>query len=538
MFPSLTPSPETFAHLQALVSEEEDIQSDILQQRAYFAGEQFVHLTDRLRLVLAGDTSVTTEDFKLIRLNIIRTVINAVTERLIVKGFDSDEPGTVEEHISSTGEIEREVVKPVAHWAWSTWQRNRMDGKQRRVHEASCRDRESFILVDWAPEGYARFTPYLRYVDSSVGGDGDGMKAFYRNEDEDQDLLYVTKRWTEVSWDAAGRRTQRQRLTVYYPHKIEKFAGYPGSWAPTWDVDVVPVPSAGAFVWSVRVDGREAQAAATEEEGWALAKRMVESGRLAWPIPWLHRDGSPLGIPVAHMRSTAGMEAREAIGPQNALNKQIVDLLAASDMTAFRFLIVFGWQPTDDDGNPLEIEPGRILGTRNAQGSAQVIDGADLSNMSDLIDKWITWAAQVTDTPVSRFIMTKAIAGAETQKQQDGPLVNKLRMRQGDFGNGHEDAMRMARRLYNTFGPGGLDESVAIFTQWESAEVRDEDAEITRADIKINKLKIPPDQVWSELGYDAAKIAEWKAALEAKQAEVAQAVQQGQGQNENQNRGN
>lgn len=485
MFALTTPPLEAMARLNALAMDEDQYQTDVLQARMYHEGQQFVHLTARLREFLGGDTVNTSEDFRRLRLNVCRIVTNAVVERLLVNNFDSDETGTAE--VAPDGSAR--LVKPVADWAWKVWRANRMEGAQRRVHEAGVRDSEAFVIVDWDNANRRpRFTPHLRYVDQSVtfgssADVGEGCKAFYRNDDPDQDLLYVTKRWTEVFYSGVVRQ-ERQRLTVYYPERIEKYAGFPGAWRHWQDADDP-----------------------------------------AWPIPWLHRDGSPLGIPVAHFRSGAGMEAREAWPLQNAINKELVDLMTASDMTAFRVFLAFGWTPTDASGNPLEISPGRWLGSPTKDARGEAVDGADMSNFLNVIEALIFNVAMVTDTPVSRFTTTKQVAAEGSQKQMDGPLVNKVRARQYDLGDGWEQCMNIARRLENRFGAGGLDEAVQLYAGWEPAEVRDQDAEIARAQ-KLIALGIPFVEVATGLGYDHAKVQMWDEARKAEQEAERQAMAQ------------
>jgi len=493
MFPPfvLTPSPEALAHLASVSDMESAIQHDILTARDYHVGAQFVALTDRLRMFLGGNSSDSMRDADRLRLNICRIVTNAVTERLFVRGFETDEVGTPGEAPNGTPQ----TVKPLAAWAWQVWQKNKMDSKQRAVHLAACRDGEAFVIVDWDGRvGRPRFTPHERFVDTSLANRlttpdtaahiGEGCRAFYRNDDPDQDLLFVTKQWVEVMYPA-GLRRERRRLTVYYPDRIEKYAGRPGAW-----------------------------------------QRTMDEGDAGWPIRWVDTRGAPLGCPVAHFRSTAGMEAAEAWPLQNAINKELVDLLAASDMTAFRLILAFGWQPVDSDGNPLTIEAGTILGTTNPQGSAQVIDGADLSNIITVIDSLIIKAALATDTPTDRFIATRQIRSEGSQKEGQEPLVNKVRARQSDLGDGWERCLEVARRLENTFGRGGLDEGVLLQAQWEPAQSRDEDAELAQA-AKKQSLGIPARQIWKELGYDDALIAVWEAERQAQEQADRAAQQQG-----------
>lgn len=459
----MLPRLEQTAYLQALAEEESDYQRDVMQARQYDAGQQFVALTDRLRAFLGGNVGDTSADWKRLRLNVCRIVLTAVAERLMVAGFDSDETAD---------------AKPVAAWAWKVWQANRMDAKQRRAHEAALRDSETFIIVDWDNVNKRpRFTPHDRYIDATVGGDNAGCKAFYRNDDPDQDLLYVTKRWAEVDY-AKGQRTVYQRLTVYYPDRIEKYRGTPGAWGDPIEV-----------------------------------------------VAWLHRDGTPMGIPVAHGRSTAGMEAREAWPLQNAINKVLVDLMAESDVAAFRILAAFGWRPVDKRGNPLTIEPGTWVGSENKDARMEVVQGSDLSQSLNVLDALIYKVATVTDTPVSRFIATKQVAAEGSQKEQTSPLLNKVRNRAGELGNMWEDALHIARRLENTFGKGGLDETVSLSTTWDALDVRDEAAELKRAET-YDKLGVPLDIIAGVLGFTPAQTRAWQAEKDARRAMAAQITQQ------------
>lgn len=477
----LEPSPETLAYLAALAADEAEYQAAIMQARKYDDGQQFVSLTDRLRTILGGADQGDEDDWKLLRLNVCHIVLTAVAEKLIVSGFDTDEAPV--QQLGPDGKPE--TVKPVAAWAWRTWQKNRMDAKAAQVHAQTLRDSEAFVIVDWdAVNGRARFTPHQRYVAGDLDGDDQGCRAFYRNDDPDQELLFCTKQWTEVTYPG-GLRTMTRRLTMYYPDRIEKYKGFPGAWEATTDAENEP-----------------------------------------WPIPWLDKARRPLGIPVAHFRSSAGMEAREAWPLQNGINKLLVDFLAESDLSAFRILVAFGWKPVDDDGNPLPIEPGRWLGSEKTDGKVQDIPGAPLEQFLNGIDSLVYKVATVTGTPITRFIVSKAVAAEGTQKEQQASLISKARARQGEIGNGWEDAMSIARRLHNTFGRGGLDETALLQTQWEPLEARDETAELTRAKLKKD-LGMPVRLIAEGLGLTPEQIDTWEQEAEARRA-VAQAAFGGQ----------
>lgn len=483
--------PETLGRIIALGSMDAEYQQDMQQQRDYYEGKQFIHLTDRLRQFLGGEAGVSNSDWKRIRLNIFRTIIGAVVERLIVSRITSDEKGrlaplrdeTGETILDSSGAPAAGMIKPTDTWTERTWSNNRMDARQRQIYEATLRDSESFVLVAWDDqEKIARFSLHPRYIDPRIeGGDGYGCIAVYQNNDPEQELLFVVKRWTETSYPR-GVRFDQQRMTLYFPDRIEKYAGMPNTWSPIRD------PGDGA-----------------------------------WPLPWTDPEsGEPLGIPVVHFRSTAGFEAGEAIGPQNAINKTLIDLLAAADLTAFQILIALGWEPIDSSGNPLPISPGTWLGTPSSDGKVQIVPPADVGGLSDQVFNWIQWAAMATDTPVSRFTMSRQVAAEGTMKEQNTPLLNKTRMRQSELSIGIADMFVIARKLHNTFWSAPrLDPDVTLTVAWEPLEQRDEDAELNRAVIKATKLSIPLPQVWSELGYTEQQIARWTAEKEAKALEVA-----------------
>jgi hypothetical protein len=130
-------------------------------------------------------------------------------------------------------------------------------------------------------------------------------------------------------------------------------------------------------------------------------------------------------------------------------------------------------------------------------------------------------------------VTTKQLAAEGTQKQMDSPLLNKVRMRQSEFGSSVSDMFRAARRLHNAFfGAPKLDEEPEITAEWEPIDQRDEDVELARAVMKVMQLQIPVEEVWAELGYPEAKIAKWKIDAEIRKQEMMKQMQQ-QGQMQN-----
>ncbi len=444
-------------------------QRAIVKARKYHAGIQGTFLTDRLRQFL--NLGANSPEF---RLNVTRQVVTAVTERLLVGGFAA--PG-------AEIEAEGKRTNPQTSWAWELWQANRMDAKQDEVHEGALRDGEYFVIVDWdAKNKRPRFTPHARYCDAEVGGDGEGCRTFYENDDPNQPVKYAIKRWTENLSEVAGSSElgsgkARQRMTLFFSDRIEKYA----------------------------LDGSR----------WTQVKDAPEE---ASPIEWRGADMQPLGIPVIHFKNKAlQCEAWDAIPLQDAINKSLIDLLGAADLTAFRILFTLGWiattdgkEPKDDGSNLLHIAPGQLIGTTKSKNEAgvDVVEPANLGGLIELTQSLILWLAGVTDTPPSRFQMTRQVAAEGTLKQQMEPLLAKTRYRQALMGNGWEDCMAMARRIWNRYAGSDktLDEQPQFITQWASTGTRDIADRVAEMTAK-KETGIPDEQLWREWGYTEEEIA-------------------------------
>lgn len=436
--------------------EERTRQKNVVLVRDYYDGEQHVKLTQRqkeyLGFVKGGRFAI----------NYCATVVNAVWERLIVAALAS-----------------KDEAFSKAAWEW--WQRNRMDEKQDGVHRGAVRDGEYFVIVDLDNELQPRFTPHPRYTDPIAGGTGFGCKAHYPDDLTSLPMEYASKRWTQTLTED-GKRQTRQRLTLYYPDRIEKYR----------------------------------QAARSGESGWVEHKE-DEADKGQWPLPWVDAAGKPLGIPVIHFRNPdTKSEIWDAVPIQDSINKTALDILAAADAAGFPMYVAEGFSPTtdgkppdEDGGNYLKLTPGCII-ELSKDDKLHLLEGTDLSPLVNALDSWITKLAQVTDTPANRFQITRQIAAEGTLKQQEAVLLSKVRVRQVRFGNSWEDAMHMARRLVNTLASAGLNEDAMLEVEWVPAAIRDEKEHIEMLGLKRDKLNIPLEFLWAEDGYSREEIDKMK----------------------------
>ncbi len=455
-----------FAHWK--YESEIDRQREIITAREYHDGEQGTLLTPRLREFLNLDTSQDDDDFNL---NVTRGVVEAVSERLIVAGFKC-------------------VDEDSQAWAWATWQADRVDSKQNEVHENALIDGESAVFIDIdATTGAVSFIPHRRYTDATQDGTNEGYKAHWLNDDYNQPLESVSKRWVEEYIDS-GLTRQRNRLTMYYPDRIEKYQiGAGGAW--------------------VKKDGIEAP---------------FDGDDTVWPLPWVDAQGKPLGIPAAVFRNPqCRPEAADSVSMQNAINKTLIDLLAAGDLTAFRIFVAFGFFPTTDgkalesDGsNAMSVAPGQVIGSTKppSDASFEAIDGAPLDSLISALQQFVYYNAIVTRTPLSRYQFSAQVASADTIKQQNESLLAKIALRHTLYGDAWEDALTIARRLANAFANAGLDESAPFETQWQDPQTRDQLQVLQGLQIEKDSLEIPLAKLWQKAGYRPDEIEEMLAMRE------------------------
>lgn len=323
------------------------------------------------------------------------------------------------------------------------WKASRMDETQGDTHTAAIRDGDAYAIVEWDQEHGRPSISFEYAFDGS-----EGVETVY-DPNRRRRALYGWKRW---------KGDEVEFLNVYYPDRVEKYQ----------------------FV----------------SEDW----QQISSE--SWPS---------LVVPVIHFRNNAGgynygrSELHNVIPQQNALNKAIIDLVAAADTTGFRLYWMTGGDPGEQD-----VVPGSWIYSTDANARLGAIPGEDLSKLIQFRDAFVMEIARVSRTPLSFFQLTGQVAAEGTLKQQESGLLARVNKRQIDFGNSWEDVMSLCRRLHNIHsGDPVLDENATIETQWKDAETRDDLGRLQELKIK-GEMGIPEEQLWSEMGYTKAQIEDFK----------------------------
>lgn len=463
------------SYFDALSVVEEERQKEIVLCRRYHDGIQGVELTDRLEQFLGTDVEF--------RMNVCRTVVMALVERLRVQAFDAPDD-------------------KLAEWAEELWEANNLDALQEDIYEGALRDGEYFTVVSWdEEEERASIIPHQRYTDVQVEGDGFGCWMVYNEDDYNQKPLHGVKQWTEMLPEARENeiiQQATQRRNHYYPDRVEKYKrSIQGDWEPYQP---------------------------PEDDDW--------------PVLWVDSNDEPLGIALVHF-SNKGLrcEAWDALPLQNAINKSLIDLLSSSDLTAFRIFYSLGFVPTTDGKTPaedrsnwLKLEPGQVVGTTKSARDAEfgAIEPARLSELMDLTHQLVLWLAMVTNTPVSRFISTKLIASDATLKEQEGPLLARVTSRQVRFGNAWTKCLDMARRLDNAFGEDEVNEEEVIELIWAEGAARGEQEKLDLLE-KKQSIGIPQKQLWKEAGYNQKQIDEMEKVRDAERRKDSRRAEEGTG---------
>jgi hypothetical protein len=218
--------------------------------------------------------------------------VDSLAERLTVTGFlvEGDKE-LIKERDEAEGESTA-IIQGEVFQEW--WTINRMDEQQGDQHVSAIRDSDSYLIVGYDNE------LQIPTFDIELAYDGsEGVEVVYSTEKRNIPL-YAFKRWkTEDS----------ERVNVYYPEKIEKWEKKESSTA------------------------RKVADAITGSDGWNLKETEVWTRNLETE----GEGAEPLGVPVVHFKNqgqsyTYGRsELQDTIPLQNALNKSIIDLIAAAD---------------------------------------------------------------------------------------------------------------------------------------------------------------------------------------------------------------
>lgn len=390
------------------------------------------------------------ELFKNFSDNLCRVPVDAVCDRLQVREF------TIE-----TGAATSNMD------AWELWMANRMAEQSQRVHREALRCGDAYILVWPDDEGKVRMYPQR------------ARQVIVEYNPEKPDVVAWAAKW----W--AERANKRIRINLYFAERIEKYEYK-----------------------------RESTDLTLPESGKSFT--LMED-----PMPHDFKR-----VPVFHFANDSddgevGRSELEIVTPlQDALNKAFLDMLIGSEYHALPQRWVTGVEvmTNPETGKPVKpFEPGadKVWTLANEAAKFGQFDAANLEQFLKVKDNIRIEIARVTGLPMHYMnVSSGQQPSGEALRTSEARLVQKVKARQGDFGDVWEDVMMFALQL------DGKSAENKLATVWVDPQSVSDEEKLNGLVLK-QQIGVSAEQLLSEMGYGESDIKrimkEKQAAMDAEQ---------------------
>jgi hypothetical protein len=380
------------------------------------------------------------------RSNYMGLVVDALVERLMVEGFRL-----------GSAQADKET--------WRIWQANNMDADSDQVILEAAKVGWSFIQV--APNPADTSTPFIypelpsQCVVDYVPGTNRRQRAAALKDDDWTGMMHATLYLPDGLWKLQAQQPQAVGAGSEYRPKID--------WEPRYERGV-------------------------DEYGYA-------------PNP-LRR------VPIVELANNPQLgvggvsELYDVTDIQDRVNKTLADRLMTQDYGAFPQRWAVAWPDEDADGNPnppLDVGRDRMVTTNIAETSFGQWDAAPLDPYSGAKREDVKDIASRTRTPAQYLLGEMSNVNGETLKASESGLISKVRQRQRTFGEGFEEAARLARVAAGI----STDRDGSMETIWKNPEFRTE-GELTDSLVKLQTLGIPLEVLWERYGFSPQQIERMK----------------------------
>lgn len=273
-----------------------------------------------------------------------------------------------------------------------------------------------------------------------------------------------------------------------------------------------------------------------DDDGYAYANVYLPQHIAKWRSPTKLRSGSqkiqwsrrqddpgganPLGVvPVIPLRNNPSMlgggqsDLAPVIPLQDLINKFLSDMVVGSEFMAFPQRVAMGIEvPIDPDtGQPtraaeLKATQSRFWAFANENARIGEFSAADLGNYKTALDLVVQHLSAHSRTPPHYLIGQIVNAAGDALKAAETGLVSDVKDKQTDFGEGHEEGMRVSfLALGDTVRASAFDAE----TIWADPESRSE-AEKVDAATKLLAVGVPEEVCWERVGFSPQEIARMK----------------------------
>lgn len=435
-------------------------QANMRQLDAYYRGEHpMPFVTKAHSAKMRNEFRQLLEDS---RSNFMRLVVDATEERLMVEGF----------RLSASRNEQADER------SWEIWQANQMDSESQ------------IAFVEALVKGVAYLSVWKTTEDefpTIAVEDPTQTIVAYEPGTNFRRRAAALKVWTD-DW------TGRQRANVYLPEGIHKFerSGDKSTDGASATGEHLPIGQA-------RQGGARVVTSDMKRASWVeLPDEFV---------------ANPLGIvTIVPLRNRPRLlvegesELADVFRVQNQINGLLFLLALAGYFGAHRQRWAAGISlMTDDAGRQREsfdAAVDKLWWDTNAEARFGEFDQTDLTPYIKAVEQKVLHIAVTTRTPRHYLLEQGQAPSGDAIKSAESGLTKKVERKQRPFGEGLEEAMRIAR-LFDGEGDAPVDSEVV----WADAAIRTE-AEITDAAMKKFQAKlIPWQQAVEDCGYSQTQIA-------------------------------
>lgn len=390
-------------------------------------------------------------------------VVDASVERIGVEGFRFGDRRTSRQLTADSADTD----------AWDLWQANGLDAESDLAHLEAVKLGEAFILV--APAD----TADTALNDPTTGG----LPALQ--------IEHPASAIVEV--DAARPRRRMAGLRIW----VE----------PAQGVQTCVLYLPDAVHWWARPIGSTGQTSGA----WEPVPDETGANRLG-VVPLIPLRNNP------QLRDHAGRSDLARVIPiQDAINKLVTDMLVASEFAAFRQRWATGIEIPADPVTG--VVPPTFLAAVSRAWAVEDKDvrfgefeASDLSNYVRAVEALIQHVAAQTRTPPHYLLGSSgSFPSGESLKATETGLVAKVRRKHRWFGEGWEEALRLAFRIK---GDQARANAQAAETIWRDPESRSE-GERTDALVKMATLGVPHEALWARWGATPQEVDQWRAMRDA-----------------------
>lgn len=492
------------AFMQHQTEEEFELQARVIKAREMYDGYMDETLAEKTAKGIIG-----TEALDIEGINLMAIALNTKVRRLNLQAVIATPPEDPAEVAAKAVELDEQNA-----FLKRVFTENKLDVLQKDLHRWVERDGEAFLIIQYDEEriweddpegvGIPLFYIHERYTSAGVKwkdfqGSNQGCKAHYRNNDHNQTLEMVSKRWIETIYEN-DEPTEVQRMTLYIARQLE-------------------LP---ARIEKYYID---------EKGDWAQYKDELDVG---WPIWWTEGGGQnadkSLPLPVVHFRNEQLIPGQKKLwGIQTAMDQVFSSFLVAETMTGHQLLVAMGFYPTtdgkpaeDDGSNIMEVGPRQIIGNPNKsprEADLKAIPPASVEPLLNGLDKLAIYASFVGGLPVANFVFSKAVASSETLRQGDAELIAQVNEMQTLFEISWMNVFKLARWLDALYGSDSKewDRTIGLQGNWAPPERRDINYLKLEAEAK-REAGVPEAEILAEVyGYERKQAQQF---IEQDQAET------------------